>query len=91
MEQEASKTIPSIAAISALQRGNKIEAIKLVRQEQGLGLKEAKDVVEAYLEKQPALQASLAAAQSGSGRRALLWLALLLGIGVLVYLLVFRS
>jgi len=33
--------------LAALQRGNKIEAIKLMRQLTGLGLKEAKDAVEA--------------------------------------------
>ena len=33
--------------IAALQRGNKIEAIKRLRQASGLGLKEAKDAVEA--------------------------------------------
>jgi ribosomal protein L7/L12 len=31
---------------AALERGNKIEAIKLVRERTGLGLKEAKDLVE---------------------------------------------
>lgn len=33
--------------LAALQRGNKIEAIKQMRQLTGLGLKEAKDAVEA--------------------------------------------
>lgn len=36
------------AAVEALRRGNKIEAIRLVRQHTGLGLKEAKDAVEAH-------------------------------------------
>lgn len=35
------------AATEALRRGNKIEAIRLVREATGLGLKEAKDAVEA--------------------------------------------
>jgi hypothetical protein len=35
-------------AVATLRRGNKIEAIKIVRAESGLGLKEAKDVVDAY-------------------------------------------
>ena len=34
--------------IQALQRGNAIEAIKLLRQRTGLGLKEAKDVLDAH-------------------------------------------
>ena len=36
------------AATEALRRGHKIEAIRLVREHTGLGLKEAKDAVEAY-------------------------------------------
>jgi len=46
----------SAAAMAALQRGNKIDAIKLARQETGLGLKEAKDVIDAYIASNPALQ-----------------------------------
>ena len=38
------------AAIGALSRGDKIEAIKIVREATGLGLKEAKDAVERYVE-----------------------------------------
>ena len=49
----------SAAAIAALQRGNKIDAIKIARQEMGLGLKEAKDLIEAYIADNPALQEQL--------------------------------
>ncbi len=35
------------AALEALERGNKIEAIKIVRAELHIGLKEAKDLVDA--------------------------------------------
>jgi ribosomal protein L7/L12 len=91
MMQEPTRNQLPLAAVSALQRGNKIEAIKIVRAERGLGLKEAKDLVEGYLQTQPGLQASLSAAQSESGRKALLWLALLIGAGLLVYLLLFRQ
>jgi hypothetical protein len=35
------------AALEALERGNKIEAIKIVRAEMRIGLKEAKDLVDA--------------------------------------------
>lgn len=42
------------AAMEALRRGNKIEAIKIVRAETGLGLKEAKDAVDAYEQGAPA-------------------------------------
>jgi hypothetical protein len=42
------------AALSALRQGNKIEAIKEVRAAHGLGLKEAKDLVDAYASSHPA-------------------------------------
>jgi ribosomal protein L7/L12 len=43
-EENAILAIPEISA--ALAGGNKIEAIKLVRERTGLGLKESKDLVE---------------------------------------------
>ncbi len=39
--------------------GNVIEAIKIVREEEGLALKEAKDRVDAWLATQPVLKAQL--------------------------------
>ena len=75
----------STAAISALHHGNKIEAIKIVRKEQNIGLKEAKDVVEDYLRSQPALQSSLAAAQAEATRSGLIWLATLVGLALFAY------
>jgi hypothetical protein len=42
----ASSGVPS-GVLDALRQGNKIEAIKLYRKQTGLGLKEAKDAVEA--------------------------------------------
>ncbi len=38
------------SVLKLLESGNKIEAIKLVREESGSGLKEAKDFVESLLE-----------------------------------------
>lgn len=46
-------------ALAALQRNNKIEAIKIVRQEHGIGLKEAKDFVESHVDGDVALQAQM--------------------------------
>lgn len=45
----SSKPTISEQAAAAANAGNLIEAIKQVREETGLGLKEAKDLVEAYL------------------------------------------
>jgi len=85
MEHEPLSAILSAGAISALSRGNKIEAIKLVRIERGIGLKEAKDVVEEYLRTQPSLQGTFAAAQTQTQRSALLWLIALVGGAILLY------
>lgn len=63
------------AAVAALQAGNKIEAIRMVREARNLGLKEAKDAVDAYLATQPALQASLAERAKEAQQMALRWLA----------------
>lgn len=66
-------TLP-VAAIAALHKGNKIEAIKIVRIERGIELKQAKDTIEAYLRSQPALQASFAVKQAAARGRVLRWL-----------------
>jgi ribosomal protein L7/L12 len=75
----------STAAISALHQGNKIGAIKIVREERKIGLKEAKDAVEDYVRTQPALQVSLAAAQTAAKRNALRWLVILVGLVLVAY------
>jgi ribosomal protein L7/L12 len=68
-----------------LQRGNKVAAIKIVRAERNIGLKEAKDAVEEYLRSQPALQLARNTAQADANRKALLWLAALIGLAMLDY------
>lgn len=81
------KTAPllSAAAVSALHRGDKIESIKITREERNTGLKEAKDAVDEYVRIHPMLQTSLAATQAQVKRRVLLWFALLLGLAFLAY------
>ena len=64
----------SQAAIAALWKGQMIEAIKVVRQEQNLGLKEAKDAVEAYLTTQPDLKKRMAMAQAEQKQGCVRWL-----------------
>jgi ribosomal protein L7/L12 len=54
-------------------KGNKIEAIKILRQERGVELKEAKDIVEEYISAQPLLQSKFNAAQAESKRGFGLW------------------
>jgi hypothetical protein len=81
MEQKT--TIPQ-DAVAALHRGNKIEAIKLVREAQGIGLKEAKDLVEQFLRTDPAVQASFAQMRAQSGGSSLRWWVIVIGIAALV-------
>ena len=72
-------------AIVALQRGDKIEAIKIARERLGLGLKEAKDVVEAYVAADPQLQETFTAAQGQSQRGCLITLSVFVLVGLIVY------
>ncbi|TDP74275.1 ribosomal protein bL12 [Roseateles toxinivorans] len=67
--------------LAAVQRGNKIEAIKLMRQLTGLGLKEAKDAVEASPQ-----HAELGQGSPGEVRRSgsMGWVLLALVIAALV-------
>ena len=73
------------AAIAALSSGNKIEAIKIVRQEWGVDLKDAKDAVEAYIKTQPGLAATMQEAAASSKRGCVTWLLVLALLGVAVY------
>ena len=62
---------PSLRVISLMQQGRKIEAIKVAREEHGLGLAEAKDMVEAWARAHPE-QIPAAEPTSGGGRWILL-------------------
>ncbi len=62
------------AAIEALWQGNVIEAIRIVRQERNIGLKEAKDVVDAYIASQPALKKKMDQVLATARQRFIRWL-----------------
>ena len=79
------------AAIAALHQGRKIEAIKVVRETTGLGLKDAKNLVESYISSRPDLQMNFAAAQSQSMRIFLLVLALIVALVAAGIILWFRK
>lgn len=70
---ERTEALPS-EAISALQRGNKIEAIKIVRQASKLDLKDAKDRVDDYVKNDPVLQQKFASAQAETKGSLIRWL-----------------
>jgi ribosomal protein L7/L12 len=91
MEKPGSKIVLPAAAIAALHRGEKIEAIKIVRSEQRLDLKDAKDRVDAYLQTQPAIQAGISARQKEAGRRVLPWTAIVAGAAILAWMLFIRK
>ena len=66
--------------VAAIQSGRKIHAIKLLREVRGIGLKEAKHAVEAYMQANPSpIQPS-----SNSGG-ALIYIALFLAIAYVAY------
>jgi ribosomal protein L7/L12 len=71
---EERRTEPSVTAIAHLHQGNKIAAIKQVREEQGLDLKEAKDLVDRYLAAHPELSAHEEAAAGMSAGKFVLGL-----------------
>ena len=53
------KPLPPRAQSVLQTEGNLIEAIKIVREAEGIGLKEAKDRVEAWIATQPVLKSQL--------------------------------
>ena len=69
--------------VAALERGRKIEAIKLLRELKGVGLKEAKDAVDRYKSERSPMSGSVVQPGTG-GRAALFWLALLALLGMAV-------
>jgi ribosomal protein L7/L12 len=74
-----------LSVVAALRRGNQIEAIKLLREDRQIGLKEAKEDVEQYLQSHPALRRQMEEKQSAAARTLRLWVLALLGIAILAY------
>lgn len=75
------------AVVSALRQGNKIEAIKLLREKRGGDLKATKDKVDAYLRAQPALQERLITVRAEKNRSYLMWVILLVTLSIAAFLL----
>jgi hypothetical protein len=76
------------AAEAALLKGNKIEAIKIVRQERGVDLKGAKDIVEQHVADNPGLRMQIDSAQAVSRQGFLPWLMAVIILSGLVYYIV---
>lgn len=64
MQDPTQSSTLSNAAVEMLWRGDVIAAIKVVRAERNLGLKEAKDLVDAYVRSQPSLRQKMEQAQA---------------------------
>ena len=67
-------------AIPALEQEKTIEAIKIIRLECGLGLKESKDLVDAYLKGRPDLQRRLEVVQTEARQGFVKWLVIFLAL-----------
>ena len=71
-ESEEKRPLPAAAA-AALSTGRMVEAIKYVREAEGLGLMEAKQRVDAYVARDPVLKAQIADQQAQMKRRFIKW------------------
>lgn len=78
------------SAISAMENGNKLEAIKIVREETNLGLKEAKELVELYAKQNPAIKSQSELRQSAN-LQGLKWLIISIVIIGLTYYYLFTK
>ena len=74
-----------VEALAALQGGNKIEAIKVVRAAHRLDLKDAKDLVERYVAAQPGLQQRMNAAGAEQGRKLVFAIVVAIAMGAASY------
>jgi len=68
-------------AVRALMKGQKIEAIKIVREERGIELTKAKEVVEEYIRSDPIIQAELKNVRRYRNRFG--WILVLMVLGIL--------
>jgi ribosomal protein L7/L12 len=80
----STNALPS-SVIEALQRGNKIEAIKLLRGHTGLDLKAAKDTVEAIGRGTMVKAGKLSPGEEPRARHVSLWIVAIAVIGTAVY------
>lgn len=81
------RSLPA-SVTDALQRGNKMEAIKLLRGKSGLGLKEAKDVIEAAARAANAKRDGLSPGQVPKAVGGYGWFIGLIVASVVIYLMV---
>jgi ribosomal protein L7/L12 len=73
------------AAIAALGRGNRIEAMTLVRHAEGLGMKDAKDFVEAFLSENLQINQKFTQINASRFRTTLKWVVVGAAVCTVVY------
>ena len=76
--------------INALQKGQKIEAIRLMREQTGLGLKESKDAVDAYQQLHLPAAGGLSPGQVSDTGSGIWWAVALVLVGLIIYLVLRR-
>jgi ribosomal protein L7/L12 len=84
MNSEISTQLPA-SVVEALSQGQKIEAIKLLRTANGMGLKESKDAVEAFIKTRPDLALKFEAMQKEATSAFSRWLFILGLLAVAAY------
>ena len=77
--------------VTALSQGKKIEAIKLLRNGTGIGLKEAKDMVEEYINSRPELSMRLTAEQEEGRKNLFRWVTIVAVLLLAAYWLFIRE
>ncbi len=75
-----------VEVILSLENGRFTDAIKTLRTARGIGLKEAKDIVELYLANHPRLRERCDVARKHGGRKALIWIVATLFACAVIYL-----
>jgi len=75
----------SEAVVNEIWDGNKIAAIKLLREEKGLGLKEAKDTVDEYIRNDTTLNQKFQQQSAKTQRGCLMWMVIIGGLAFWVY------
>jgi hypothetical protein len=73
------------AVVAALRRGDKIEAIRLLRQATGVGLKEAKDTVESFQSENPGQLGQRSPGQVPKSSVSIWLIAALAALAILAY------
>jgi len=79
------------SVLDAVHRGNKIEAIKLLRAHSGLGLKEAKDAVDAVQQQTNISTRGIPSGENPESTGVLLWLLPLIVAGIAGYFFLYGS